>query len=164
MLSRTFVEHGNLLAIHVTNLTLASQTHGVQSGSPIKMAFRLNRGDRVHIFWPATIRYLINSSVSAATGHINSLSTAPAQRPLQESEQLNLEKVAAGIISSLVCWAVACWLMLATMMGDCIPGSGVVCPTDHERKATVLTIFIAALGVNAFVIFLIRRERSRRRD
>ncbi len=73
---------------------------------------------------------------------------------------MNGVKIAATGIFSLLCWLVAGWFMLAVMMGDCFPGEGRSCPTDSERNMTVLGILIGAFALNAFVIFLIQRERS----
>lgn len=47
--------------------------------------------------------------------------------------------------------------MLVVMIGDCFPDSGHVCPTEQERRVTLLEIFAGALSVNALAIYYLTR-------
>ena len=68
-------------------------------------------------------------------------------------------KILGGFLFVLVVWAVAAFFILDMMIGDCFPGEGHVCPTDHQRNVVIIEAFFGALSVSAIVLFLISRVR-----
>ena len=72
---------------------------------------------------------------------------------------MNGIKIVGGLLFVLVVWAVAAFFILVTMMGDCFPGEGHVCPTDHQRHVVIAVAFFGALSISAIVLFLISRMR-----
>jgi hypothetical protein len=47
-----------------------------------------------------------------------------------------------------LCWITAAALSLGPLMGDCIDGPGINCPTDHQRNIDLIKILVGAVVVN----------------
>jgi hypothetical protein len=71
---------------------------------------------------------------------------------------------AFGCGASLAYFALIFWLALGSMMGDCIPKVGQVCPTDYERDVRVLAILLGGIGLYAIAGILARIIEKRRND
>lgn len=77
---------------------------------------------------------------------------------------MKVSKIAGGCILTLLCWVIAGWSLLATLMGDCFPNAHHACPSDHDRHVAVLVILLVAIGVNACLLLLVSREKAARDD
>ncbi len=67
------------------------------------------------------------------------------------------------VVLTVAIWLLAAMTMLGPLMGDCSPGGGLSCPTDHERDLTLLWIALGAAGINIAAVWLLihlRRGRS----
>ncbi len=71
--------------------------------------------------------------------------------------------VEQGCSLTFICWVAAALLSLGPMMGDCIPGQGSPCPTDHQRDMQLLKIVLgaAALNVGGLLVLGYRHAGSR---
>ena len=67
-------------------------------------------------------------------------------------------------LATLIYFAFVILLVLGNMLGDCFPGMGHSCPTDHERNVRILTILIGGVALYFVAFFgidaIIRRRRS----
>ena len=62
-------------------------------------------------------------------------------------------------MATLIYFAFIILLALGNVLGDCFPGMGRSCPTDHERNVQILTIliggsalyFAAFFGIDAII-------------
>jgi len=67
------------------------------------------------------------------------------------------------VVLTVAIWLLAAMTMLGPIMGDCLPGGGLSCPTDHERNLSLLLIALGAAGINIAAIWLLIhlwRDRS----
>jgi hypothetical protein len=67
------------------------------------------------------------------------------------------------VVLTVAIWLLAAMTMLGPIMGDCGPGGGLSCPTDHERNLSLLWIALGAAGINIAAVWLLihlRRGRS----
>ena len=60
-------------------------------------------------------------------------------------------KAVAGCLASLAWFGLIALFMLGTIMGDCFPGMGHTCPTDHERNVRLLTILLGGIALYLLV-------------
>lgn len=70
-------------------------------------------------------------------------------------------KVVAGCLASLAWFGLIALFMLGTMMGDCFPGMGHACPTDHERNIYVLVILFGGVVIYLLITLVIVRLSRR---
>jgi hypothetical protein len=66
--------------------------------------------------------------------------------------------VGAAIVLTGVIWLFAAMAMLGPMMGDCLPRMGHSCPTDGERRLSLLWIALISAGVNLAAVWLLARR------
>lgn len=62
--------------------------------------------------------------------------------------QRSIVAFGAGCLFTFLCWITAAALSLGPLMGDCIDGPGVNCPTDHQRNIDLIKILVGAVVVN----------------
>ena len=65
-------------------------------------------------------------------------------------------KVLIASILSVAYFAAICFLLVGSMMGECFPGRGNICPTDHERNVGVMVILVGGVTLYLVVGFGIR--------
>jgi hypothetical protein len=65
--------------------------------------------------------------------------------------------IGSAIVLTVAIWLFAAMVMLGPMMGDCLPEMGHSCPTDGERKLSVLRIALIAAGMNLAAVWLLAR-------
>jgi hypothetical protein len=70
-------------------------------------------------------------------------------------------KAAGGCLASLAWFGLIALFMLGTMMGDCFPGMGHTCPTDHERNISILVILFGGVVIYLLIILVIVRLSRR---
>lgn len=72
-------------------------------------------------------------------------------------------KAASGCFASLAWFSLVAMAMASVMMGDCVPGFGHDCPTDHERNMRLLLILFVGIAVYIAAAWLLEKA-GRHRD
>ena len=60
-------------------------------------------------------------------------------------------KAVAACLASLAWFGLIALFMFGTMMGECFPGMGHTCPTDHERNVRLLVILLGGIAIYVLV-------------
>ena len=63
----------------------------------------------------------------------------------------------AAVVITVCTWLFAAMVMLGPTMGDCFPEVGHSCPTDAERRLSLLWIALIAAGINLAALWLLAR-------
>ena len=56
---------------------------------------------------------------------------------------------------TVIIWLMAAMLMMGPPIDDCLPEMGHSCPTDHERKFSVMWIAFTAAAINVASVWLL---------
>jgi hypothetical protein len=65
------------------------------------------------------------------------------------------------VVLTVAIWLLAAMTMLGPIMGNCLTGGGLSCPTDHERNLSLLWIALGAAGINIAAVWLLIHLRRR---
>jgi len=76
-------------------------------------------------------------------------------------------KAAIGCVASLAYFGFIGLLIAGNILGDCFPDTEHICPTDHERNVTILSVFFGGLllwGLTAYAFVRVGRHLNKEDD
>jgi hypothetical protein len=78
---------------------------------------------------------------------------------------MRLGFIFACILVTVIWWYIAGSLIFGIAAGECFPSGAHVCPTDHQRQMTLLSVFTGALlGYFAVLLFMARSGRRKNKN